>query len=118
MILSELKKLLAENTYRNIRFVLPTGSKIPPHAHVTEGARMDKRIIDCGGNISVQKRFVACKHGSPTIPITGLPQANCWRFLINPRLFLKRKAWKWTWNTKHRLFRNFQFSEWRQQATP
>lgn len=49
MILSELKKLLAENTYRNIRFVLPTGSKIPPHAHVTEVARMDKRFIDCGG---------------------------------------------------------------------
>jgi hypothetical protein len=40
---------LSENTCRNIRFVLPTGGKIPPHAHVTEVARMDKRFIDCGG---------------------------------------------------------------------
>ena len=54
MILSELKKLLAENTYRNIRFVLPTGSKIPPHAHVTEVARMDKRFIDCGGTFRTE----------------------------------------------------------------
>jgi hypothetical protein len=54
MILSELKKLLAENTYRNIRFVLPTGSKVPPHAHVTEVARMDKKFIDCGGTFRTE----------------------------------------------------------------
>jgi hypothetical protein len=54
MLLSELKKLLAENTYRNIRFVLPTGSKIPPHAHVTEVARMDKKFIDCGGTFRME----------------------------------------------------------------
>jgi hypothetical protein len=49
MQLSELKKSLAKNTSRNIRFILPTGTKIPPHAHVTEVARIDKRYIDCGG---------------------------------------------------------------------
>jgi hypothetical protein len=49
MILSEFKKLLSEYSNRNIRFVLPTGSKVPPHVHVTEVARMDKRFIDCGG---------------------------------------------------------------------
>ena len=49
MLLSELKKLLAENSYKNIRFTLPTGSKIPPHAHVTEVARIDKKFVDCGG---------------------------------------------------------------------
>ena len=49
MELSELKKILSEQSYRNIRFVLPTGSKIPPHAHVTEVARIDKKFIDCGG---------------------------------------------------------------------
>ena len=49
MLLSELKRSLAENTCRTIRFVLPTGSKIPPHAHVTEVARIDKHFIDCGG---------------------------------------------------------------------
>jgi hypothetical protein len=54
MILSELKKLLAENTYRNVRFVLPTGSKVPPHAHVTEVAQVDKRFIDCGGTFRTE----------------------------------------------------------------
>jgi hypothetical protein len=49
MLLSEFKKLLSENSCQTIRFVLPTGSKIPPHAHVTEVARMDKRFMDCGG---------------------------------------------------------------------
>jgi hypothetical protein len=49
MQLSELKKLLAKNSPRNIRFILPTGTKIPPHAHVTEVARIDKRYVDCGG---------------------------------------------------------------------
>lgn len=49
MILLELKKALAGNSHRNIRFVLPTGSRIPPHAHVTEVARIDKRFVDCGG---------------------------------------------------------------------
>jgi hypothetical protein len=44
MILSEFKKLLAENSYKNIRFVLPTGSKVPPHAHVTEVARMGQKV--------------------------------------------------------------------------
>jgi hypothetical protein len=49
MLLSELKKTLSENAYRNIRFVLPTGTKVPPHAHVTEVAQIDKKFVDCGG---------------------------------------------------------------------
>src|SRR5580692_5406939 len=49
MLLSEFKKTLTENAARNIRFILRTGSKIPPHAHVTEVARIDKKFIDCGG---------------------------------------------------------------------
>lgn len=49
MQLSKLKKSLSENASRNVRFILPTGSKIPPHAHVTEVARIDKKFIDCGG---------------------------------------------------------------------
>ncbi len=51
MKLSQLKQVLAQHFQRNIRFVLPTGSKIPPHAHVTEVARLDKRFIDCGGTL-------------------------------------------------------------------
>ena len=49
MKLSELNKHLIQHFDKNIRFILPTGTKIPPHAHVTEVARIDKRYIDCGG---------------------------------------------------------------------
>src|SRR3984957_8537868 len=49
MQISELKKTLAENSYRNIRFILTTGTKAPPHAHVTEVALIEKKFIDCGG---------------------------------------------------------------------
>ena len=58
MKLSDFKKALSENTGRNIRFVLPTGTKIPPHAHVTEVARIDKRFIDCGGT---QRTETTCR---------------------------------------------------------
>ena len=49
MQISEFKKTLSENSYRNIRFILPTGTKAPPHAHVTEVALIEKKYIDCGG---------------------------------------------------------------------
>jgi hypothetical protein len=49
MQLSELKKTLAAHAGRNLRFVLPTGSQAPPHAHVTEVALIEKKFIDCGG---------------------------------------------------------------------
>jgi hypothetical protein len=49
MKLSDLKQILAQHADKNIRFVLPTGVKIPAQAHVTEVARLDKRFIDCGG---------------------------------------------------------------------
>ena len=58
MQLAEFKRTLSENTYRNIRFLLPTGSKVPPHAHVTEVARIDKKFIDCGGT---QRTETACR---------------------------------------------------------
>jgi hypothetical protein len=54
MHLSEFKKTLAENAGRTIRFILPTGSKVPPHAHVTEVALMDKKFIDCGGTFRTE----------------------------------------------------------------
>ena len=41
MKLSEFKRLLAEHPGTNIHFVLPTGTKIPLHAHVTDVARKD-----------------------------------------------------------------------------
>ena len=51
MNLSELKTSLAQHPNKIVRFILPTGSNIPPHAHVTEVAQVDKRFIDCGGTI-------------------------------------------------------------------
>lgn len=51
MTIFEIKASLAQNPARKVRFILPTGSNIPPHAHVTEVARIDKRFIDCGGTI-------------------------------------------------------------------
>lgn len=49
MKISELKGILAEHEQKKVRFRLPTGSSVPPHAHVTEVAQVDKRFIDCGG---------------------------------------------------------------------
>jgi hypothetical protein len=54
MKLSEFKRLLAQHPGRNIHFVLPTGTKIPLHAHVTDVARIDKQFIDCGGTIRTE----------------------------------------------------------------
>lgn len=51
---SELMKSLAEFPEHTLRFVLPTGTKIPPHAHVTELARVDKRFVDCGGTFRTE----------------------------------------------------------------
>jgi hypothetical protein len=54
MILSELKKVLAQHSTKNVRFVLPIGSNVPPHAHVTEVARIDKQFVDCGGTFRTE----------------------------------------------------------------
>ncbi len=51
MKLNELKTQLARHPDKQIRFLLPTGSQVPPHAHVTEVARVDKHFIDCGGTV-------------------------------------------------------------------
>src|SRR5246127_3466904 len=58
MKLAQFKSLLAQHPDKNIRFVLPTGTKVPPHAHVTEVARIDKRFIDCGG---AQRTETTCR---------------------------------------------------------
>ena len=54
MKLSELKKVLGNDAEKSVRFVLPIGSKVPPHAHVTEVARIDKRFVDCGGTFRTE----------------------------------------------------------------
>src|SRR5690242_5191161 len=54
MKLSELREVLRENGEKNLRFILPTGTSIPLHAHVTDVARIDKKFIDCGGTIRTE----------------------------------------------------------------
>jgi hypothetical protein len=54
MHLAEFKKLLSEHAGKNLRFILPSGTKIPAQAHVTEVARIEKRFIDCGGTFRTE----------------------------------------------------------------
>lgn len=48
---SELKAAISDHPDKTIRFVLPTGSKLPINSHVTEVARIEKRFVDCGGKL-------------------------------------------------------------------
>lgn len=54
MQLSEFKRILGAHQEKGIQFLLPTGTKIPVHAHVTDVARIEKRFIDCGGTFRTE----------------------------------------------------------------
>ena len=54
MKLIELKNSLSQHPDKTLRFVLPTGSKVPPHVHVTEVANVQKRFVDCGGTLRTE----------------------------------------------------------------
>lgn len=54
MQLTELKKSLAQHPEKVLRFILPTGTKIPIHAHITEVAKIEKKFIDCGGTFRTE----------------------------------------------------------------
>ena len=47
MKISEFKAYLS--SVEEITFVLPNGSYIPPHFHLTEVGSLTKKFIDCGG---------------------------------------------------------------------
>jgi len=49
MKLSEIKNHL--NSLTNLNFILPDGSLVPEHFHVTEIGSVVKNFIDCGGTI-------------------------------------------------------------------
>lgn len=49
MKLSEIKKILA--TVDTVNFMLPDGSFVPEHFHVTEVGWVTKNFIDCGGTV-------------------------------------------------------------------
>lgn len=47
MTLREIKNHL--NQIENLKFILPDGSQVPSHFHVTEVGKITKHFIDCGG---------------------------------------------------------------------
>lgn len=49
MKLSEIKTVL--QTLESVSFVLPNGTKVPQHFHVTEVGQINKKFIDCGGTV-------------------------------------------------------------------
>ena len=53
MKLSEIKKQLS--TLDNVAFVLPNGTFVPEHFHVTEVGKISKHFIDCGGVVRTEE---------------------------------------------------------------
>lgn len=51
--LSEIKEKL--NTISEVNFVLPNGTHVPAHFHVTEVGEITKHFIDCGGTVRIEK---------------------------------------------------------------
>jgi len=49
MKLSEIKKEL--NALENVSFILPNGTYVPEHFHVTEVGLITRNFIDCGGKV-------------------------------------------------------------------
>jgi hypothetical protein len=49
MKLSQFKLQLS--SLSNLNFVLPNGTIIPKHFHVTEVGQITKHFIDCGGTV-------------------------------------------------------------------
>lgn len=49
MLLSELRNIL--QTLQEVAFILPDGTRVPAHFHLTEIGQLDKRFMDCGGTI-------------------------------------------------------------------
>ncbi len=57
MNLSDFHTLLLTHPKAALRFLLPDGGLIAPHAHITEVARVDKTFVDCGGTL---RKLSAC----------------------------------------------------------
>lgn len=52
MKLSEFKSILATGT--GLNFILPSGTSVPSHFHVTEVGKIQKHFIDCGGTVRTE----------------------------------------------------------------
>jgi hypothetical protein len=53
MKLSDFKKNL--NSVTDLNFILPNGTLVPKHFHVTEVGEVTKNFIDCGGTVRNEK---------------------------------------------------------------
>ncbi len=53
MQLSEFKQHL--NEVNGLNFILPDGTRVPEHFHVTEVGQVTKHFIDCGGTVRKEK---------------------------------------------------------------
>jgi hypothetical protein len=49
MKVPEFVSALVSMPEAQLRFELPSGEIVPPHFHITEVGRVEKRFIDCGG---------------------------------------------------------------------
>jgi hypothetical protein len=58
MKLSQLNQILENYPKTFPRFILPDGSQIPPHMHVTEVGHVVRKFIDCGGVIGKEENIV------------------------------------------------------------
>ena len=57
MNVQQLAEVLEHNSESSLRFVLPSGERIPDHFHITEVGRVEKNFIDCGGT---RRKAVSC----------------------------------------------------------
>lgn len=55
MTINEFKQALKQ--VKQLRFVKPDGSPIPPHFHITEVGKSTKTFIDCGGKLRQEERI-------------------------------------------------------------
>jgi hypothetical protein len=62
MKLHELQLALEKYPDAHPRFVLPDGSYIPAHAHVTEIGHVVKNFIDCGGLAGKEEKVILQTH--------------------------------------------------------
>lgn len=54
MKLSEIKQALTE--MNEVKFILPSGTTVPAHFHVTEVGAVVRHFIDCGGTERLEKK--------------------------------------------------------------
>lgn len=51
MTIAEFLSVLNAHPDKLLRFVLPDGTVIPPHFHITEVGHASRRFVDCGGTL-------------------------------------------------------------------